>query len=318
MVKRISRVIVRCAAKVNLFLDIRDKRADGYHEVITIMCPIDLRDTLIAEARPPEEGFKLTVSGADLPTDQRNIVWRAVEALAEATGTPFSGFVRLYKQIPMAAGLGGGSTDAAGALVAFNKLWNLGYKHAQLGDIAKNIGADVPFFLTPGWALARGIGDILTPLEARMELWLLLAKPPVAVPTGWAYRAWDSRHRTPPRDHQPFLDALESGDLTALAQQLYNAFEPVVMATHPEISYVKAQLLRTNPLGVVMTGSGPTLVALFPTKQAAESAREQLLETVRRSSEGSNLLPQESTPGEQLWTAVASVTHRCLVTRLPR
>ncbi|MCS7252917.1 MAG: 4-(cytidine 5'-diphospho)-2-C-methyl-D-erythritol kinase [Armatimonadota bacterium] len=315
-VKRVVNVTVRCAAKVNLFLDIRGKRPDGYHEIVSVMCPIDLRDTLVATLLPPKEGFKLVVSNANIPNGNENTVWKAAEALARAANVPMCGLIRLYKQIPVAAGLGGGSSNAAAALVALNKLWNLGLKQPDLMEIAKSIGADVPFFIHGGWALVEGFGDVIVPLNIKAQLWMLLVKPPVEVPTAWAYKVWDLKGKPEGRDPAPLIEALQCGDLSAAGKHLYNAFEAVVSETHTEISYLKKLLLRTEPLGVVMSGSGPTIVGLFATRKEAEAAKQWLSEELRRCYEGSGLFPSSAEVSNSVWIAIASVTQRSMITRI--
>lgn len=315
-VRRSINVTVRCAAKVNLFLDIRGKRPNGYHDIVSVMCPIDLRDTLIATPLPPEEGFKIIINNANIPSGEENTVWKASEALARAANVPMCALIRLYKQIPVAAGLGGGSSDAAGALIALNKLWNLGYKQSELVEIAKSIGADVPFFLHGGWALVEGYGDVIVPLNIKVQLWMLLVKPPIEVPTSWAYKVWDSKGKPENRDPTPLIEALQRGDLSAIGEHIYNAFEKVVSETHTEISYLKKLLMRTEPLGVVMSGSGPTIAALFASKKDVEDAKQKFSEELRRCYEGSSLLPSGAEVGDSVWMAVASVTQRSLITRM--
>lgn len=314
--RQVVNVTVRCTAKTNLFLDIRGKRPDGYHDIVSVMCSIDLRDTIVATPLPPKEGFKLVVSGADIPNGRENTIWRAAEALANAANVPMHGLIRLYKQIPVAAGLGGGSSDAAGALVALNKLWNLGFKQSELMEIAKFIGADVPFFLLGGWALVKGMGDILTPLNVKLQLWMLLVKPPVEVPTPWAYKVWDMKGKPENRDPTPLIEALQRGELNAIGKHLYNAFETVVSETHTEIAYINKLLTRTNPLGVVMSGSGSTLVALFASRKDAEVAKQRLSDELRRSYEGSSLFPNSSETKNTIWMAIASVTQKSLLIKI--
>lgn len=315
-VRRAVNVTVRCAAKVNLFLDIRGRRPDGYHDIVSVMCPIDVRDTLVATPLPPKEGFRIIINNANIPSGEENTVWKASKALARAANVPMCALIRLYKQIPVAAGLGGGSSDAAGALVALNKLWNLGFKQSELIEIAKSIGADVPFFLQGGWALVEGYGDVIKPLNIKLQLWMLLVKPPVEVPTSWAYKVWDLKGKPENRDPTLLIEALQRGDLNAIGEHLYNAFEKVVSETHTEISYLKKLLMRTEPLGIVMSGSGPTLVALFASKSDAESAKQRFSEELRRCYEGSSVLPSGTEVSNSVWMTIASVTQRSLITRI--
>ncbi|MFA4016170.1 MAG: hypothetical protein RUDDFDWM_001273 [Candidatus Fervidibacterota bacterium] len=313
--RNLTKVTVRCAAKVNLFLDILGKREDGYHDIVSVMCSVDVRDTLVVTPLPLSEGFKITVSNAEIPTGKENTVWKAAEALSAFTNTQVCGFVRLYKQIPVAAGLGGGSSNAAGAIVALNKLLGLGLKRHELIEVAKSVGADVPFFLLGGFALAKGIGDLLTPLDVKVQLWMLLVKPMGSVPTAWAYKAWDAKRKHEHRDPTPLIEALQNGDLNEIGQHLYNAFEAVVSETHTEISYIKSLLKNTNPLGIVMSGSGPTLVALFRSEKDAKKAKEIMHEELQRSYKGSSILPDESSLGSKVWMAVTSTTKRSLLVR---
>lgn len=265
---------VTCAAKVNLFLDVRKRRPDGYHDVVTVMQTIGLYDDL--ELTSQQKGFGFTCDHPDVPEDDRNLVWKAAQTLAESACVPCSAQVILQKNIPVAAGLGGGSADAAGTLAGLKRLWQLKHKRHDLNLIAQNLGADVPFLLRGGCGLAKGIGDQWSPIQRRIPLWFVLAKPALKVSTPWAYNRWDEVGMPLNASATEICNALIEGDLTQIGNLLANAFEPVIFQAHPEIQILKHKLLDAGALGAVLSGTGPTVVGLFENRRAAKRASETL------------------------------------------
>ncbi|BAF58277.1 4-diphosphocytidyl-2C-methyl-D-erythritol 2-phosphate synthase [Pelotomaculum thermopropionicum SI] len=267
-------------AKINLTLDVLGKRPDGYHEVEMVMQSIELHDRL--EFRPcAAGGISLAVEGADLPPGKENLVYRAAELLRAAGGVRAGAEIRLKKAIPVAAGLGGGSADAAAALVALNEMWNTGFSPAGLMELAEQLGSDVPFGLMGGTALARGRGERLERLFPCPPLGLVLVKPPFGVSTAEVYRAFKPGLNPKKADAQAMVRAIKKGDAADIAACLGNALEPVTVKMYPEVAEIKKKLMEAGALGALMAGSGPTVFGLTAD---LESAR-QVAARYRRTDE---------------------------------
>ena len=247
-------------AKINLTLSVLSKRPDGYHEVEMVMQSIALYDTL--QIRSQEDGISLTVSGADLPLDEKNLVWRAASLLQAKAGIKNGVHIHLAKRIPVAAGLGGGSADAAAALRALNMFWRLGLSQAEMMELGAALGSDVPFCIMGGTALARGRGELLTPLLPAPKLGLVLVKPSFSVSTAQTYAAYTGSPGQGRPDSKTMADALSRGDVSAIARNLTNDLESVTAVKHPEVRQIKDRLLAAGALGVLMCGSGPTVYGL--------------------------------------------------------
>lgn len=268
-------MILSAPAKINLGLAVHGRRADGYHDIATLFLKISLADQLgIDNTDSPD----LTVHCDDpaVPRDSRNLVRRAATTLQHAApgrGACFS----LRKSIPVAAGLGGGSSDAAAALSGLNTLWNLQMGAAELIRHAAAIGADVPFFLLPeAAAIGRGRGDELEPLSCPSVLSLVLVKPPMAVSTAWAYQQLDST-LTDNTDATTILARhLESGDIESLGEACFNDFEAVMLAHFPVLRTIKKALTRPGVCGVSMSGSGPVMYALCRCYDAAQEVAQTI------------------------------------------
>nr|WP_183987208.1 4-(cytidine 5'-diphospho)-2-C-methyl-D-erythritol kinase [Deinobacterium chartae] len=253
-------------AKINLGLAVTGRRADGYHTLHTLMVPLDVGDHLEVEAAA---GLSLEVMGADLPRDRGNLVYRAAEAYLEAAGHPGGAALRLIKRLPLASGLGGGSSDAAAALLALAELYPTG---PDLPALAARLGADVPFFLVGGPALAQGMGEILTPLELP-PLHVVLVNSGVQVSAADAYR-WRSGAFGDPLHLEALLEALHAGR----ALPYRNDLEPGVRARHPELAAVFAALEDSGLHSPLLSGSGGTCFALARTREAALQAAGHLAE----------------------------------------
>jgi 4-diphosphocytidyl-2-C-methyl-D-erythritol kinase len=258
-------LIVQSPAKVNLRLEIVGRRADGYHLLRMINCDLELCDELELDER--SSGITMECDHPDLPTDSSNLVWRAAEALAKATGCGRGVAISLKKLIPVAAGLGGGSSNAAAVLRSLNALWNLDLSEDKLMKIGLTLGADVPYFLHGGPALVEGIGEILTPFSLEIEAEIVLVNPGFPVSTKAVYEAHDwtltrkSMHTMFPR----LICTL--GDFSRV---LLNDLEPIVSEKHPEISGMKAMLHEHGALGSLMSGSGPTVFGIFQDADAID------------------------------------------------
>jgi 4-diphosphocytidyl-2-C-methyl-D-erythritol kinase len=266
-------VVLRPSAKVNLSLRVGHARDDGFHEVRSVMQSISLSDTLSVTAR--RGPFALATRGAGVTGDRTNLVWRAAEAIWRAAGRegdPRDAHVRLDKVIPVAAGLGGGSADAAAALVALNAVWDLRRPKRELARIAASLGSDVPFFLQGGTALAAGRGDELYPVDDVARFGLIVIKPSFGVSTADAYRWLDEDRRagapaTPARPSD--LDVGWPGGPLAL----WNDLEGPVARRHPAIGEMVRACVREGALGAAMTGSGSAVFGLFPEVQAKRAVK---------------------------------------------
>ncbi|MFO7172848.1 MAG: 4-(cytidine 5'-diphospho)-2-C-methyl-D-erythritol kinase [Bacillota bacterium] len=265
-----SALEVRAHAKVNLALQVVGRRPDGYHEVRMVMTPLALHDRLRVAVTQGE--LTVAVSEPGIPAGPENLAYRAALALKEAAGCPLGAAIEIEKRIPAAAGLGGGSADAAAVLLALNRLWDLGWPLERLQRLAAPLGADIPFCLLGRTALAEGIGERLTPLPPAPPVPAVVATPEVRWPgpkTATVYRAW--RPLPPAERAEPdrVLAALRRGDPAALAAGLANDLEPGATELQPVIGRLKAAMVAAGALGAVMAGAGPSVVALCPDAQVA-------------------------------------------------
>ncbi len=256
--------------KINLYLDVRSPRPDGFHEVVTVMEPVALCDRLVFRVLPEE--LAVSCDRPEIPQGKENIVYRAAVLLRERSGSRRGASVRIEKRVPSGAGLGGGSADAATALRALDELWGTGLAEGALRELALNLGSDVPFFLAPRTSLCRGRGEKIAPLPPAPPFWALLIHPGVAVSTRWAYAELDRAGRPEPPPLEPLIEALRRGDLRALAPLLFNAFEEAVIRRHPEIGRALSFLKGAGALKALMSGSGSTAVGVMASRSEAESA----------------------------------------------
>lgn len=256
-------VLLRACAKVNYALEVRGLRWDGYHEISSVLQSVSLADEL--EIERSRGGFELSFEpeGVEIGPVEENTVYKAWALLWETSGHELPTRIRLHKKIPAGAGLGGGSADAAAVLVGMNELFDLGLDAEQLRTIGARIGADVPFCLSGGTALAQGVGEILTPLPAPPAHRLLIAKPERGADTGGIYRAYDERDSGGIASVDQVVAALRSGNLTELAGALGNDLEPVTTGLVPEVAAHKREMLRAGALGAAMTGTGTAIYGIF-------------------------------------------------------
>ena len=261
-------------AKINLTLDIQSLRPDGYHEIETIMQTIELHDRLFLE--PVQEGISLTCDHLGVPLGEDNLIYRAAVLLQEYTGLRKGAIIILDKNIPLAAGLAGGSTDAAAALRGLNSLWKLGLTASELMVLGDRLGADVPFCLVGGTALARGKGEVLFSLPPLPRLGVVLAKPPFGVSTAQAYRQYDLTGGGPRPDTKVMLAAIEGKDVTRIYHLLANVLEDTAALLHPEIITIKNLLLSAGAKGAAMSGSGPTVYGLCESEEGARAVAGEL------------------------------------------
>jgi 4-diphosphocytidyl-2-C-methyl-D-erythritol kinase len=269
-------IIERAHAKINLYLAVLDRRADGYHELLTVFQSLKLHDTLRFNARA-DGRLMLSSNNPALPTGPDNLVWRAAELLRRHYQVNSGAEVLLEKTIPVAAGLGGGSSDAAAALRGLSRLWQLPVEQEVLYALAAGLGADVPFFLQGGTALGSGRGDVLTALPACPHYHVLLVNPGFAVSTAKIYRELELEQVRRYPDPALLCRALESGDREQIRRSLYNALETVTFRLFPEVAELKKELTAGGP--ALMSGSGPTVFLLLdehqPALELARAVREE-------------------------------------------
>jgi 4-diphosphocytidyl-2-C-methyl-D-erythritol kinase len=262
---------VLAPAKVNFILDVLGKRPDGYHDVAMLMVRLSLHDR-VTVALVPGDAITATCPGLELAAGEENIAARAARLFLDHTGLRSGIDIRIDKQIPAAAGLGGGSSDAAAVLLALNDLSGAGWSRSELQALGVRLGADVPFFLCGEMAAwATGIGERLEPWRGLPPGHLVLVNPRLAVSTAWVYQNLGLTHRRHPTRIPRFPEKMAD-----LAQILRNDLEAVTVARHPEIADIKARLLGVGALGALMSGSGPTVFGLFAGQAAAEAAAARL------------------------------------------
>jgi 4-diphosphocytidyl-2-C-methyl-D-erythritol kinase len=266
---------IRAHAKINLDLRVLGTRADGYHELRTVFQAISLHDTLECVARPGP--FAIECATAGVPLDGTNLIWRAAQALWHALRRPGpvrDVVIRLDKQIPLEAGLGGGSADAAATLLALARTWHAPLRASQLTDVAASLGADVPFFLSGGTALGLGRGDEVYPLADLPRHWVVLLLPGFGVSTRDAYAWYDTDRglsRSSAREPQ-----YVPGPWPSRAAQMINDLEAPIARHHPEIDHAKTALRRAGALAAAMSGSGSTVFGLFQRQPDARAAVSRL------------------------------------------
>jgi 4-diphosphocytidyl-2-C-methyl-D-erythritol kinase len=265
--RKSRRLELSAAAKVNLALEILTRRPDGYHEIATVMQTVDLSDRLVLEDC---DTIEVRTSAPGVPTDERNLAYRAAVALRDAAGVARGAQMTLEKRIPVAAGLGGGSTDAAAALIGLNRLWGLRWPAADLEKLAVGLGMDVPFFLRGGAALATGRGERLAPL-AGAALGLVLVNPRFAVSTADMYGRVTSSMYSDGKRARTAAAALQTRRAGRVAASLYNGLEVAAGTAYPQIGQMQAALLAAGALGAAMSGSGPTV---FGVARSWEQARQ--------------------------------------------
>jgi 4-diphosphocytidyl-2-C-methyl-D-erythritol kinase len=256
-----------CPAKVNLFLKVVGRRPDGYHDLVTVMQPLTLADELVLTLAGAD--IALACNRPDLPLGQENLAVRAAVAFQEAASQTFGVRLQLTKNIPVAAGLGGGSSNAAGVLRGLNRLRGQPLDDGRLHRLARTLGADVPFFLLDGPALGQGIGDRLTPLTLPAD-WFVLVNPGFPVSTAWAYA-----------NVQPPFAAPAPVLLHRLAHEvpvrwLHNDLEAVTLPRYPKLLALKEALVAEGAAGALMSGSGPTVFGIFPEESLALKAAARL------------------------------------------
>lgn len=264
-------------AKINLGLDVLRKREDGYHEVKMIMQMIGLHDTLSFE-KVDGDSIQIESNSGKLPLDEHNLIYKAAKIFFEKTEKPFGVNIYLEKRIPIAAGMAGGSTDAAATFLALNELSGNPLSFEELLDISVKVGADVPYCIMCGTALSEGIGEILTKLPAVPKAPVLIAKPDIDVSTAFVYK---NLHADTLSEH-PDIDgmklAIEQGDLEGVIARMGNVLETVTIPNYPVIDEIKKACMEAGAKNSLMSGSGPTVFAIFDDDEKANKASEVIKE----------------------------------------
>lgn len=256
-----GKIEIESYAKINLSLDVLFKRQDNYHEINTVMQQISLKDTIKIEEIKGKD-IIIECNRSDLPIDSSNLVYKAWVKIKQKTGIKSGIKIKIYKEIPIAAGLAGGSSNAASTLIGLNKLWNLNLSEDELEDIGVTIGADVPYCLIGGTVHARGIGEELTKLKSFSGKSLLLFNPGIEVSTSYVYE-----HLYPLEssriDMDKIISFIENDDLKSVSQNMKNIMEELVIEKYPIIGEVKKDMMSNGALGSLMSGSGSTVFGLF-------------------------------------------------------
>lgn len=268
-------IMLKAYAKINLGLDVLGKREDGYHEVRMIMQTIRLYDKLNMKKLSKDE-IVIKTNLAYLPTNENNLVYRAIQMIKEEFNIKQGIYVELQKHIPVAAGLAGGSSDAAAALIGMNRLFQLKLTTTDLMKRAVKLGADVPYCILGGTALSEGIGEVLTPLAPMPSAYVLIAKPPINVSTKYVYENLILNEQTNHPDIDGIIEAINSKDLRGVTSRLSNVLESVTIDRYPIIQEIKDKMIEFGAMNALMSGSGPTVFGIFDDLNLAKKAFYQL------------------------------------------
>lgn len=267
-----DRVEERAYGKINLSLDVRGRRENGYHDVSMVMQTVDIYDIISLNKLENEDEIKLTANVDNIPLDETNIVYKAVKLVKEEYGINEGVLAHIEKHLPIAAGMGGGSSDCAAALRGMNRLFELGLSDEKLEELGVRLGADVPFLIKGGIALAEGIGEKLTTLPAFPECVLVIAKPDLGVSTKEVYEAFDGLKEVKHPDIGKLVNSLGNTKLKDIVKLLGNVLEEVTVNKYKIIEKIKTLLLENDAVFSMMTGSGPTVFGIFENSEQAEKA----------------------------------------------
>ncbi len=266
-----DKISLKAMGKINLALDVIGRRENGYHDVRMIMQSVQIYDRLIV-SKKKEPGITVSTNRSYLPTDKGNLVYQAAKILVDEFGIREGIHIELKKFLPVAAGMAGGSSDAAAVLYGMNRMFRLGLSKDDLMKRGVTIGADIPFCILRGTVLAEGIGEILTPLRNVPPAHVLIAKPGINVSTKTVYEQLDSHPITNHPDIDGMLAAIDAGDYRGVAYRLGNVLEDVTKAEYPVIGEIEEVMLKNGAEGCAMSGSGPTVFGLFADENAALGA----------------------------------------------
>ena len=268
-----DKISINAMAKINLGLDVLRRRENGYHDVKMIMQTVNIYDTL-EFVKTEESGIVVKTDAMELPTDENNLIYKAAKLLFDKCGVTKGVTITLKKRIPIAAGMAGGSTDAAAALVGINQLFELQLSMQELKEIGVKIGADVPYCIEGGTALSEGIGEILTKLPDAPDCFVVVAKPEISVSTKYVYENLHANELKYHPDIDGMVDAIRNGNLDGVCTRMENVLETVTEKKYTIISELKMLLKDAGAENSLMSGSGPTVFAIFKEEEKAKKALE--------------------------------------------
>ena len=269
-----NNLTIKAYAKINLGLDVVRRLENGYHEVKMVMQTVGIYDELTFEKST--EGIVITTDSGELPTNENNLIYKAARLMTERYGVQEGVRIHLQKNIPIAAGMAGGSTDAAATLKGMNDLFGLGASLQDLMEIGVKIGADVPYCVMGGTALAEGIGEKLTALKPAPDCYVLVAKPDINVSTKFVYEHLDAAGVEKHPDIDGIVAAIAEGDLQGVTERMENVLESVTIPAHPVIDVIKGRMMELGAENSLMSGSGPTVFGIFTEKEQAGKAYEKI------------------------------------------
>lgn len=276
-----ERVNYKARAKINLGLDVCRKLENGYHEVKMVMQMVDIYDELEFKKSITPDIILSVDSRNELGDISNNLIFRAAKLMKEYFGIKDGIEIRLKKNIPVAAGMAGGSTDAAATMLAMNELFELGQTKEKLMELGVRLGADVPYCILGGTALAEGIGEKLTPLPAPPNAYILVVKPPIMVPTKWVYETLRANELVTHPDIDGMVDAIKQGDLLGITSRMENVMETVTEKEYTIITRIKDDMMEQGALNAMMSGSGPSIFGIYESKEQADKAAKHIEEMLK-------------------------------------
>ena len=265
--------LVKAYAKINIGLDVTGKTDNGYHLLKTVMQQVDLYDEVLVEKS--DEGIKFECGSNEVPLDDTNLAVKAARLMIDTFNISEGVKIVLKKNIPVAAGMAGGSTDGAAVITAMNEEFNLGLSLQEMMDLGVKIGADVPFCINGGCTIAEGIGEKLTDIENKADMYALIVKPPISVSTVHVYKSLKLPELTHP-DMDAVIDGIKTGDIKKITDNMGNVLESVTAAEYDIIGELKNAIIEAGAEGSLMSGSGPTVFGLFSDKEKSKAAEEVL------------------------------------------
>ena len=270
-----DRIQLKAYAKINLGLDVVRRREDGYHEVRMVMQTVQLYDKLTLNVLE-EDDIRIKTNVDFLPVDESNLVYKAIKMLKDKYNIKQGMEIDLFKCIPVAAGMAGGSTDCAAALVGASRLFGLNLSNQDLMELGVKLGADVPYCIMRGTALSEGIGEVLTQLSPMPECFILIAKPPISVSTKFVYEHLDIAGVQKHPDIDGMVQAIKEGSLAGITERMENVLETVTIPAYPVIEEIKNVRKEQGAMNALMSGSGPTVFGIFESEEAAQQAKKQI------------------------------------------
>ena len=273
-----NQIIKKAPAKINLGLDVIRRKENGYHEVKMIMQTVNICDELIF-SKQKLGGIEIKVDAEDIPNDQNNLIYKAAEMLMKESNIQEGVCITLTKVIPVAAGMAGGSADAAATFLGINELFELGKTKEELMKMAVKVGADVPYCILGGTALAEGIGEVLTPIASPPKCYIVIAKPDLYVSTQYVYENLNANSLKHHPDIDGMIQQIENQDLEGICSLMENVLETVTITTYPIIENLKNLMKQEGALNAMMSGSGPSVFGIFKEEQLALNAYNLIKKT---------------------------------------